>query len=186
MTFGQASDFAIEAYHEPYGPEWGGFGRMCIDIQGVRLGDIRENHCSLYAATDRLRTAYPIIDSLWDDSFSGLSDSEIFSALDQALYLSDTSDWERFERFDFLTNTGEQFDDSKTYLVCRPGGRVHILYDRFRDVGFGSASCRALTFRRVASSYVDWFDEQVRNTAPPFFPINPFDLSETVPNNWRG
>ena len=28
MTFGQAADFAIEAYHEPYGPEWGGFGRL--------------------------------------------------------------------------------------------------------------------------------------------------------------
>jgi hypothetical protein len=182
MTFGYPTDFAIEAYHEPSGPEWGGFGRMCIDIQGVRLGDIRENHCSLYDATDRLRTAYPIIDSFWDASFLGLSDAEIFFALEQALYLSNPSDWERFGRFDFLTNTGEQFDGFKTYLVCRPGGRVHILYDRFKDDGIGSASCSAMTFRRVASSYVDWFDEQVRNTVPPFFPINPFDLSETVPD----
>ena len=41
MTFGDSKDFAIEAYHEPSGPQWGGFGRMAIDIQGVRIGDIR-------------------------------------------------------------------------------------------------------------------------------------------------
>ena len=26
-----------------------------------------------------------------------------------------------------------------------------------------------------------WFEEQLRKTAPPFFPINPFDLNEKVP-----
>ena len=55
MTFGDPKDFAIEAYHEPSGPQWAGFGRMAIDIQGVRLGDIRENHCSLFHAVDRFR-----------------------------------------------------------------------------------------------------------------------------------
>ena len=181
MTFGQPTEFAIEAYHEPNGPEWGGFGRMCIHIQGVQLGDIRENHCSLIHATDELRKLYPSIETLWDESFTSLTDAEIFAAVDHALDLADESDWERYGLFDFLTNTGEQFDDAKTFIVCRPEGRVHILY-RFRDASFGSASCSAQSFRSVADSYVRWFDEQVRNTAPPFFPINPFDLNETVPN----
>ena len=174
MIFGEPTDFAIEAYHEPSGPEWGGFGRMCIAIQGIRLGDIRENHCSLFHATDRLRKAYPTIEALWDESFSGLSDAQIFAALDQALYLADVSDWERYGRFDFLTNTGEQFDDSKTYIVCRPDGRVHIIYYRFRDDTLGSASCSARSFRSAAESFVCWFEEQVRTTAPPYFPVEPF------------
>ena len=92
MTFGQPTDFAIEAYHEPYGPEWGGFGRMAIDIQGVRLGDIRENHCSLFHATDQFRKLYPSVETLWDESFASLSDAEIFAAVDRALYLADESE----------------------------------------------------------------------------------------------
>jgi hypothetical protein len=28
MIFGDTKDFAIEAYHEPSGPEWGGCGRL--------------------------------------------------------------------------------------------------------------------------------------------------------------
>ena len=182
MIFGQPTDFSIEAYHEPYGAEWGGFGRMSIAIQNVRLGDIRENHCSLFHATDRLRDAYPNVETLWDDSFSGLSDTEIYAVLEQALYLSDISDWDRYGRYDFLTNTGEQFDDSKTYIFCRPQGHVHILYNRSQDDVIGSASCSVQSFRSVASSYIQWFDDQVRDTAPPFFRINPLDLTETVPN----
>ena len=75
MIFGQPSHFAIEAYHEPSGPQWSGFGRMAIDIHGVRLGDIRENHCSLFHAVDRFRQVYPRIESLWAESFDGLSNA---------------------------------------------------------------------------------------------------------------
>ena len=82
MIFGQPTDFAIETYHEPSGQQWGGFGRMFIDIQGVRLGRIRENHCSLFHAADRIRELHPILDILWDESFTGLSDAEIFAVVD--------------------------------------------------------------------------------------------------------
>ncbi|MDZ4401712.1 hypothetical protein [Prosthecobacter sp.] len=173
MTFGQPTDFSIEVYHEPSGPEWGGFGRMAIVVQGVELGDIRENHCSLFHAADRLRELPPIIGNFWDESFDGLSDAEIFAVVDQALYGSDDSNAERYRRFDFLTNTGEQFDDSKTFIVCRPDGRVHILY-QLRDDTSGSACCLAQTFRQAAESFVCWFDEQVRTTAPPYYPVEPF------------
>lgn len=90
MTFGDPREFAIEAYHEPSGPEWAGFGRMAIDIQGVRIGNIREAHCSLFHAVNRFRQVCSRLEELWFESFVG------------------------------------------------------------------------------------WFEDQVRTTAPPFFPINPF------------
>ena len=186
MIFGEPTEFSIEAYHEPYGPQWAGCGRMAIDVGGARLGNIRENHCSLFAAVDCLRKLSPTIEELWDKSFTGLSDAEIFAVVDQALYLgdNDTSDLTDYARFDFLTNTGEQFDDSKTFIVCRPDGRVHVLY-QLRDDTIGSASCRVTSFRAVTDSFVGWFDQQVREIAPPYFPINPFDLNEKVPDNWN-
>jgi hypothetical protein len=154
---------------------------MAIDIQGVRLGDIRENHCSLFHAADRFRQLYPIIVTLWEESFTGLSDAEIFSIIDHARYTGEPIEGgPDYTPFDFLTNTGEQFDDAKTFIVCRPDGRAHILY-QLRDGTLGSVSCPVDSFRHVAESFVRWFDDQVRTVAPPFFPINPFDLNETVP-----
>jgi hypothetical protein len=122
MTFGGPTDFAIEVYHEPSGPNYGGFGRMCIHVQGTQIGDIRENHCSLWGSTNRFRELLDHIETLWSDDFTGLSDIEIFGVLDRALYQDHgqsleqmNADLERLGRYDFLTNTGEQFDGSKTF-----------------------------------------------------------------------
>jgi len=189
MIFGDPADFAIEAYNEPSGPEWGGFGRMCIHIQGTVLGDIRENHCSLFGAAHRFRELPSSIETLWDERFAGRSDVEIFGILDRALYQDHGESLEemkaesrRLGQYKFLNNEGEQFDDFKSFIICRPAGLVHVLY-QLRDDTLGSASCRVESFRNVAESFVQWFDEQVRTTGPPFFPINPFDLNESVPDN---
>jgi hypothetical protein len=186
MTFGDTTDFAIEAYHEPYGPQYGGFGRMCLYVQGVCLGNIRDNHCSLFHATDRIREVADHFESLWDDSFAGLSDAEVFALIDREIYTDEASEsGPSYAACDFLTNTGEMFDGTKTFIIFRPPDRIHILF-RLRDDTFGSASCSVQTFRRVADAYVSWFEEQVRTTAPPFFPINPFDLNEKVPDDRNG
>ena len=186
MIFGDTKDFAIEAYHEPSGPQWGGLGRMCIHIQGNRLGNIRDNHCSLFHATHRFRELAGTIESLWNESFTGLSSPEIFALIDRELYTGEPSESRpRYAPFDLLTNTGEMFDGTKTFITCSPSGRVHILY-QLRNDTLGSGSCSTQTFRSVADAYVHWFDEQVRTTAPPFFPINPFDPNEKVPDNRNG
>lgn len=121
--------------------------------------------------------------SLSTDYLDGLSDAEIFALIDTR-YTGVPCD-EDYSSCDFLTNTGEQFDDAKTFIICRPNDHVHILY-QLRDDTIGSASCSASSFREVAESFVCWFDEQVRTTAPPFFPINPFDLNEKVPDDRNG
>ena len=186
MIFGEESDFAIEAYHEPSGPKWGGCGRLCLHLKGVSIGDIRDNHCSLFAVTDRFREVSGQLEGFWAECFAGLSDSEVFRLIDDAIY-SDASQTEigiNFPKFDFLTNAAEMFDGTKTFIVCDPNGLVRILYE-LRDDVFRSGSCTIQTFRRVAEAYIHWFDEQVRNTAPPYFPINPFDLNERVPEDWN-
>ena len=170
MTFGDPEEFAIEAHHEPSGPEWAGFGRMAIDIQGVRIGNIREAHCSLFHAVTRFQQVCSGIESLWSESFEGLSDAEVFGLIDTR-YSGDPCE-EDFSRCDFLTNTGEPFDDAKVFIVCRPCGDVQILY-RVGNGPIGSGSCSASSFPEIAEAFVGWFDEQVRTTAPPFFPVNP-------------
>ncbi|GAA5131585.1 hypothetical protein GCM10023212_43050 [Luteolibacter yonseiensis] len=155
---------------------------MCIYIQGVCLGDIRENHCSLFHATDRIRAVAADFQILWDESLASLSDTAIFTLIDKELYEGAAPGHRTGHTTrDFLTNTGEMFDGAKTFVVFRPPDRLHILF-RLQDDTFGSASCNIQTFRNVADAYVGWFEEQVRTTAPPYFPINPFDLDEKVPD----
>jgi hypothetical protein len=172
MYFGKADDFGIESYHEPSELKWAGCGRLAMDIQSVRIGDIRENHCSLFHSVDCFRNTLAIIESLWDETFNGLSDLEIFHVLNRALYDCDESS-DTFLPFDFLTNTGEHFDDAKTFIICRPSARLHILY-QWNDETIGSASCSLESFRHTTRAFVAWFDHQVENTAPPYFPVDPF------------
>ncbi|MGZ4965168.1 MAG: hypothetical protein ACXWBP_10055 [Limisphaerales bacterium] len=186
MTFGDPKQFAIEAYHEPHGPQYAGFGRLCIRVAGIPIGDIRDNHCSLFHATDRFRELIQNVDTLWNESFAGLSDAEIFGIIDRDLYIGEPSDsGPSYSNFDFLTNTGEMFDGTKTFIFGSSDGQVHVLC-RFRDDSFRSGLCSIQAFRATAEAYIHWFDEQVRTVGPPYFPINPFDLNEKVPENGNG
>jgi hypothetical protein len=86
VIFGNPTDFAIEAYHEPANPKFLGFGRMCIHIQGTVLGNLGEDHCSLFDAVGRFRELANNIETLWNKRFTYLSDSEVFYDLDSALF----------------------------------------------------------------------------------------------------
>jgi hypothetical protein len=139
----------------------------------------------LLHATGRFRELTRSVETLWDEAFAGLSDSEIFSLIDRELYIGEPSDTGRsFSGFDFLTNSGEMFDGTKTFIFAT-SGHVHILC-QFRDDIFRSGACDIQAFRSTAQAYVGWFDEQVRRVAPPFFSINPFDPNERFPENPNG
>jgi hypothetical protein len=167
MRFGDPTQFAIEAFHEPSSAQRAGFGRMCIEIQGVCVGNIHEDHCSLFHAVDVLRKLIGTIETFWDDAFIGLSDAQIFTLLDDALYGDGEGSWERFGRFSFLTNTGEQFDHSKTFIICRPGGLVHVLY-RLGDNAPASGSCDIEPFRSATAAFLVWFEDQIRISEATF------------------
>jgi hypothetical protein len=177
MRFGEPSEFAVEAYHEPSGVEWLGFGRMCLYVEGTALGNLLDEHCSLFHAVDRFREVSSCAGELWDISFAGLSHAQMFALLDDALYTGTESRCERYGRFDFLTNTGEQFDGSKTFIVCSPDRQVHILW-RSPDDRFGASTVGIGYFRAVAEAFVSWFDEQVHITRPTAEPGDAADREQ--------
>lgn len=158
MIFGNPSDFAVEIYHEPSSAEWNGFGRMCIHVQGTVLGKIDKEHCSLFHAVERIGEVAKDPTSLWDARFTQHTNEEIFSWLDAVLYSGEISVEEGLHRFNFLTNTGEQFDDSKAFIVRHPEGVIRILF--LTNERFGSASCLETTFLSVANDLGHWFKEQ--------------------------
>jgi hypothetical protein len=84
---------------------------------------------------------------LADDGFSGMSDFCIWETIDIAIFDDDdrsmesvVADAKKFFKFDFLTNGGESFDKSRSFIV-RNGDKVRL---RALPTSSGAAAgCRA-------------------------------------------
>jgi hypothetical protein len=167
MIIGNTNDFAVEIYHEPSSPKYLGFGRMCVYGQGKRIGNIEEQHCSLFHAVDRITELAATIHSISDERFTQHTDEEIFAWLDAILFSGDISDKDEVvHRFIFLTNTGEQFDDSKTFIVCFPKSNlIKIIYKELNQQDKNivrSVKFNMNTFQAVSANLRQWFNSQIQ------------------------
>lgn len=167
MMLGDPRAFSIEAYHEPMDSRSPGFGRMALLVSNTTIGDITEKHCGLGDAAERFRQILFSGGPFWDQSFSSLSDGEIFALIDSALYIdsgqSDAElreDEERYGCFDFLTNAGESFDGYKTFIFQDASAQVCILVQNPEDE-VTSARCTLRDFRSASHAFVAWYDAQI-------------------------
>jgi hypothetical protein len=126
------------------------------------LGRIEEANCSLFHAVERIAEVSAGLFEHWDSRFAGHSAEEIFAWLDAVLYSGeiDEADEDSVCRFDFLTNTGEQFDGFKSFIYCQPGGVVCIPYQG-PDGILQTPRCSAEDFQAAASELQRWFHEHV-------------------------
>jgi hypothetical protein len=138
---------------------------MCIWAGGHRLGDIDEPACMLNVTEVRFQSLMQRMNSLDDAVLRELSDRDAFEFLNRALYLDEersdeqvTIDTERFWKFDFLTNGGESFDCTKSFIVG-DADHLRILFESDRD-GFASASVPRAAFTRVVQDFLTWMAAQ--------------------------
>ena len=169
MIIGNKNEFGFECYHEPLKNERQQvFGRMCVWASDCALGDITEPACMLNVTEDCLQGLLARIESLDEPSLSALSARDAFDLLNQALYLDDEcsteqvrSDAERFFKFDFLTNGGESFDRTKSFIHLQ-GSQVRILFESDED-GFHSALVGRAAFTLATKGFLDWVAAESNN-----------------------
>ena len=107
-------------------------------------------------------------DSLDDPVLGRLPDREAFEFLDRALYADDARsneevarDAERFFKFDLLTNGGESFDRTKSFIVG-DGDRVRLLFvDEYS--GFASARVGRAAFLLTVKGFLAWIADEGKN-----------------------
>jgi len=164
MQIGTQRTFAIECFHEPIANSGGRvYGRMCLWVGDAPLGDISEGQCWLDALDGWLRDVLERVEALTDPAVDDLNDEDAFTFLDKALYL-DSDAWtpeisDRFGRFDFLTNAGESFDRTKSFIL-RSDTVVRIL---FRNTeGLHSGRVPVEDFIRVCDAFLAWVEEERR------------------------
>lgn len=175
MKFGDTGDFAIEVELEPgLTPPSAVWGRMCVWCRGVTLGDLSEPSCGLWEAACEFRSLFGRLADLWDETLDGLDDRAATDLLDGLLYghhggveIEDgrtmeqiSRDAERFGKFDFLTNWGEQFDGYKSFILCPPGGPVRILSRHLPRPMNGVAVVTKEGFLGAVEGFIRWFDNE--------------------------
>jgi hypothetical protein len=169
MLIGDPNIFAIEVHHEPISnASKRVFGRMCIHTCGVTLGDIEEPDCMLNVTEGHLSEVLGRLHALEDAGFVARSDREAFDFLNQALYLDDERtdqeiqrDSERYFRFDFLTNGGESFDRT-TSFITRSGEMVRLMFTDETETLF-VAHVPQIEFRDRINDFFAWIEQEGRN-----------------------
>jgi len=136
MTFGDPSDFAVEAESDatlasPRGTVWGHMRVWCC---GRSIGRFDELHCGLSGAQLELSRIADRLDALVSPMLSGLNDESVWKFLDTALYVDDERsdadvklDADAWSRHSFLTNSSEAFDGYKGFIFLRDPESLRML-----------------------------------------------------------
>jgi hypothetical protein len=171
--FGNRADFAIEAGVEPdLQPPSAVWGHMRVWCRGVPLGDITDRHCALYPAYTLFRWLPSHLGELWAPELVGLDDSAAWNFLDRLLYGGHgdgepadgrtaeqrRADWRAWNRFDFLTNRGEQFDGYKAFILSPPGDSARILSRHLPESMFRGVRVSKRGVVAAAEGFARWFE----------------------------
>ena len=193
MLLGDSKDFSIEVMTEPdLAAPSAVWGRMCIHIGDITLGDFSDGHCALYSAYRHFEFLTWEHVPLWDNSFNGLTLEEIHDFVRNAVYGDDErtpaanrGDARRYGRYDFLTNRGENFDGYESVIVQPDWNTITIMHKPYLEMTsprrlpgrFLTASCTYTGFINAAKMFVEWFDSETKRltqeqteprTAPKF------------------
>ena len=112
-----------------------------------------------------LQIALERLGSLQHPLLNDLAPREAFDLLDRALYLDDGASSEqieqdaaRFSKFNFLTNGGESFDHSKSFVVD-VGESVRVLFTDDKD-SFHTADVPRMAFACVIRDFLKWLTDE--------------------------
>jgi hypothetical protein len=141
------------------------FGRMCVWAGGEQLGDLDEPACMLNVTANHLSSLVKRLSTLEEPAFDSLSDTQLFELLDCKLYRDDdrttedvAADASEFFRFDFLTNGGESFDHSKSFVTSF-NGKLRLVFVQASS-GVLSARFESAAFVSVVAAFLAWLSSE--------------------------
>ena len=168
VTFGNASEFAIQAMLEPeLKPPSHIWGRMCLWVSGIQLGDYNDGHCGLAQCTSHLNQIVEIIDQLSASVFGDKDDQDIYSFLENASHNSGFDDnavenkFMEFHKFRFDYGFAEMFDrEPMSFLIKQPTGTLKLLFKTNNDNKLNSHVFNEQLFKKSIERFNGWYDEQ--------------------------
>ena len=142
------------------------FGRMCIRFEDYVLGDFDEPSCMLDVTARYFDDALQNLVNHNEPEFSALTDEQLWERLDYAIYEDDNRtveqvayDASRYYRFDFLTNGGESFNNTKSFFVAN-AYEVRILFQNADRPLIGKTVERTV-FVKTLQIWLQWFNHEL-------------------------
>jgi hypothetical protein len=171
MIFGTKNIYAIEVYHKPLDDSsFYMTGRLCIHLFNKSFGDINEKDCALYEPYITLVEKIKNINIL-EYNFKLNNDFDIFNFLDEKLYVGEKRpreqiyrDLDLYNKFDFMTNMGEMFNCSKSFLYMDCKKMIHILYqihDEKDEIICNNID--KILFENISNDFIKWYEETEKN-----------------------
>jgi hypothetical protein len=182
VIFGDRADFAIEAGVEPdLVPPSAVWGHMCVWCSGTSLGNIDDHYCHLGVGRNDFHWLAEHLDERWDETLSGMSDIEQWSLLRGNLYglqgggisvpklvlspddVETDRNWQRYNKLEFLTNWGEQFDGYPAFLLAPPGESCRVLFQRPDGGTVQSVLVSRSAVIAASRDFVAWLDDRAKS-----------------------
>lgn len=164
---GERTAFQIHCVHEPFsGSEGRIFGRMCIWLEEDVLGDFDEPACMLNVTAGHVEDVLKWLPMHDEPALFALTDEALWQRLDAALYGDDDrtmeqilADARRYRRFDFLTNGGESFDHSKSFVVAN-AHEVRVLF-KMDDQPLVARRVNRGVFVETLEAWLSWLNGEM-------------------------
>lgn len=167
---GEHTVFQIQCVHEPFSESSGRiFGRMCLRFDQDVLGNFDEPACILNVTAGHFEDALEWLPEHDDSELFALSDKELWTRLDCALYDDDgrnmeqiVADARRYRRFDFLTNGGQSFDHSKSFFVAN-AHEVRVLF-KMADLPVVARRVDRSVFVETLEAWLRWLNGEMAHS----------------------
>lgn len=168
VLFGDKSNFAIQAMLEPeLKPPSFVWGRMCLWVSGLQLGDYKNKHCGIAQCTTHLNQVVEIVDQLGISVFGNKSDQEIYSFLEEA-WLDPGSDdfgieneFQKFHKFRFNYGFAEMFDgEPMSFLLRQPNGSLMLLFKTRNSSDLKKHVFSEQLFIDSVKNFDAWYNDQ--------------------------
>jgi hypothetical protein len=172
VLFGDKSNFAIQAMLEPeLKPPSFVWGRMCLWVSGIQLGDYKNSHCGLAQCTTHLNQVVEKVDQLDVSVFGDKNDEEIYSLLENA-WLDPGSDdfgieneFQKFHKYNFNYGFAEMFDRAPiSFLLKQHNGSLRLLFKTSNSSKVKQHIFTKQLFIETVENFDAWFNDQSKGT----------------------
>jgi len=171
MIFGNKNIYAIEIHHKPL--DNGLFymtSRLCIHLFNKNFGNINEEDRAL--AEPYMILVEKINDlNILEYDFNLKNDYDIFNFLDDKLYINiDRTleqikhDYKLYHIFNFMTNMGEMFNNTKSFIYMDKNKLINILFQiHDNENKIFCSKINKENFIKVSNDFIKWYEKTEKN-----------------------
>ncbi len=165
---GNKSEFAVQVMTEadltPPSAVW---GRMCLWVNNISLGNFNEEHCGLYQCVHHLNEVATSLELLCGDAINNKSDIDAYNFLKSAWLEPNSNDFgepneaSQYHKYNISYGLAEMFDKEPIFfLINTSNGHLKLLRQSTTNDDISSHIINKKVFTNVIAELNTWYMQQ--------------------------